>query len=124
MFLFHVDRKVICHPYKGVATRWNSDHQEVKATNIFMSDLQISLQLMIEDGGCDAHLLKDSNEKETDQFKLMFTPSVQMMFCRFELLSKFFQLALPHSHLVLVHIQIGLNQLRQTKFTMYEDSSH
>jgi hypothetical protein len=39
------------------------------------------------------------------------------------LLSKFFQLAVPHSHLVLVHIRARL-QLREPKFTMYEDISH
>jgi hypothetical protein len=75
-FLFHFDRKVIRRPFKGVTTRWNSDHQEVKATNLFMSDLQRSLQVMIKDGGCDSNLLKDSDDKEADKYKLMFTPTV------------------------------------------------
>jgi hypothetical protein len=35
-------RKVIRRPFKGVVTRWNSDYEEVKATNIFMGDLKCS----------------------------------------------------------------------------------
>jgi hypothetical protein len=96
-----------------------------------MSDLQRSLQLMIEDGGCDSNLLKDSDDKEVDKYKLMFTPNDHMMLRQYEcaaepvvLLSKFFQLAVPHSHLVLVHIRARLHQLRQPKFNMYEDISH
>jgi hypothetical protein len=66
---------------------------------------------MIEDRGCDSNLLKVSDDKEADKYKLMFTPSDHMMLRQYEcaaepvvLLSKFFQLAMPHSQLVLLYI--------------------
>jgi hypothetical protein len=62
LLLIH-PRRVIRRPFKGVVTRWNSDYEEVKATNIFMGDLQCSLVLMLEDDGCDTKLLKYADSK-------------------------------------------------------------
>lgn len=42
-------RKVIRRPVKAVVTRWNSDYEEVKATNIFMGDLMKSLSIMLDE---------------------------------------------------------------------------
>jgi hypothetical protein len=86
-----------------------------------MSDLQRSLQLMIKDSGCDTHELKDS------KYKLMIAaPSDQMMLCQYEcaaetvvVISKCFQLVMPHSPFVLVHLQALINQLLEAKFTMH-----
>jgi hypothetical protein len=77
-----------------------------------MGDLQRLLVLMLEDDGCDAKLLKDADSKSVvDKTTMMFTPSDQMMLHQYEcaaepvvLLSKFFQLNKPTSHLFIVHL--------------------
>lgn len=124
-------RRVIRKPFRGVTTRWNSDHEEVRATNIFMGDLQRSVVIMLGEGGCDAHLLRDSNGNAVDKSTLMFSPTDQLILRQYEcgaepvvLLSKFFQLDMPTSHLVLVHLRARIAQMRQPKFTMYADISH
>jgi hypothetical protein len=62
---------------------------------------------------------------------MMFTPSDQMMLRQYEcaaepvvLLSKFFQLNKPTSHLVIVHLRARIQQMRELRFNMYEDISH
>lgn len=124
-------RKVIRRPFKGVSTRWNSDHEEVKATNIFMGDYQRSLAIMLGEGGCDAGLLKDSNGDSVEKISLMFSPRDQMIMRQYEcgsepalLLSKFFQMNVPTSHLVLVHLRARIESMREDKFLMYTDISH
>jgi hypothetical protein len=126
-------RKVIQQPFKGVVTRWNSDYEEVKATNFFMGNLQhLLVLLMLEDNRCGAQLLKDANSKSVvDKTTMMFTPSNQMMLHQYEcaaeplvLLSKFFQLNKPTSHLVIVHLQAQIQQMRELRFNMYKDISH
>jgi hypothetical protein len=132
VWFFYGNRKIIRRPYRGVVTRWNSDYDEVKATNIFMGDLQRSLVIMLEDDGCDAKLLRDTDNKiVVDKTTMMFTPSDQMMLRQYEcaaepvvLLSKFFQLDKPTSHLVLIHLRARIQQMRETRFTMYEEISH
>jgi hypothetical protein len=109
--------------------RWNSDFEEVKATNIFMGNLQFLLVLMLEDDGCNAKLLKDADSKSVvDKTTVMFTPSNQMMLHQYEcaaepvvLLSKLFQLNKPTSHLVIVHLQSRIQQMRELRFNMYKD---
>jgi hypothetical protein len=122
---------VIRRPYRGVATRWNSDYEEVKATNIFMGDLQLALLAMLGEKGCDANLLTDGNGDEVDKDSLMFTKNDEMILRQYEcgsepvvMLSKFFQMDVPTSHLVLVNLRARIAQLRQPKFTMYADLSH
>jgi hypothetical protein len=106
-------RKVIGRPFWGVTKRWNSDHDEVKATNIFMGDLQRSLAIMLGDKGCNVKSLKekDKNGDLIDRQLLMFLPTDQMILRQYEwasepvvLLSKFFQLDVPTSHLVQIHL--------------------
>jgi hypothetical protein len=79
-------------------TRWNSDHDKVKATNIFKGDLQKSLVLLVGDKGCNAALLKekDKNGDPIDKMTLMFLPRDQSILRQYEcasepvvLLSKF-----------------------------------
>jgi hypothetical protein len=97
-----------------------------------MGNLQRSLVLMLEDDGCDAKLLKDADSKSVvDKTRMMFTPSDQMMLCQYEcaaepvvLLSKFFLLNKPTSHLVIVHLRAQIQQMRELRFNMYEDISH
>jgi hypothetical protein len=76
-FLLLTLRKVIRRPYPKVATRWNSDHKEVRATNIFMGDLQQSLVIMLGENGCDIHLLQDADGDPVDRMTLMFSPMEQ-----------------------------------------------
>jgi hypothetical protein len=108
-----VYRKVIRGPFRGVTTRWNSDHDEVKGTNIFMGDLQRSLAIMLEVKGCNMKLLKEEDKTGglIDRQLLMFSLTDQMILRQYEcasepvvLLSKFFQLDVPTSHLVLIHL--------------------
>lgn len=123
---------MIRRPFKGVVTRWNSDHDEVKATNIFMGDLQRSIAIMLGDGGCDKDLLYGSDGSgPVDKVSLMFSPTDQMIMRQYEcgaepvvLLSKFFQLDVPTSHLVLVHLRARIAQMREPKFAMFADISH
>jgi hypothetical protein len=125
-------RKVIRRPYRGVPTRWDSDHEEVKATNLFMGDLQCSLVVMLGEKGCDVGLLKDANGNPVDkQEDLMFSPTDQMILRQYEcgsepvvLLSKFLQLDVSMAHLVLIHLRARISQLRKPKFAMYADISH
>jgi hypothetical protein len=71
-----VNRTVIRWPYKGVVTRWSSEHEEVKHTNIFMGDLQKALSIMLGDKGCDSKLPEASSG---DTMKFMFSPMDQMI---------------------------------------------
>jgi hypothetical protein len=103
----------------------------VKATNIFMGDLQRSLVVMLGDKGCDAGLLKDANGFPIDKQEFMFSPTDKMILRQYEcgsepvvLLSKFFQLNVSTSHLVLVHLRARIAQLREPKFAMFADISH
>jgi hypothetical protein len=98
-FLLLTLRKVIRGPYCGVATRWNLDHKEVHATNIFMGNLQRSLVMMLGENGCDIHLLQDTEGDPVDRMTMMFSPKEQTILWQYEcgsepvmLLSKFFQL--------------------------------
>jgi hypothetical protein len=126
------NRKVIRRPFHGVATRWNSDIEEVKHTNIFMGDYQRALSIMLGDKGCDSNLVKDRDGKPVaDKATLMFTNTDQMILRQYECaaepvlaLSKFFQLDVPTAHLVLVHLRFQVAQLRENKFLMYSDISH
>jgi hypothetical protein len=122
---------VIRRPFKGVATCWNSDHEEVKATNIFMGDMQRSLVIMLGDRGCDISLLRNNEGDPVNKRTLMFTPTDQMILRQYEcgaepvvLLSKFFQSDFPTSHLVLIHLRIRIAQMRESRFAMYSDLSH
>jgi hypothetical protein len=122
---------VIRRPFKGVATRWNSDHEEVKASNIFMGDLQQSLVIMLGDRGCDVSLLHNKEGDPVDKLSLMFTRPDRMVLRQYEcgsepvvLLSKFFQSDFPTSHLVLIHLRVRIAQMRETRFAMYADISH
>jgi hypothetical protein len=124
-------RKVIRRPFPGVITRWNSDHDEVRATNIFMGDMQRSLVIMLADNGCNRNLLHDADGDPVDKMTLMFLPTDQMILHQYEcaaepvvLLSKFFQLNVPTSHLVLVHLRARIAQMREPKFHMFVDISH
>jgi hypothetical protein len=122
---------VIRCPFHGVTNRLNSDHDEVRATNIFMGDMQRALGIMLGDKGCDLHLLRDADADPVDQMTLMFSPNDEMILRQYEcaaepvvLLSKFFQLNVPTSHLVLVHLRARIAQMREPKFDMYADISH
>jgi hypothetical protein len=104
-------RKVIRRPFRGVTTRWNSDHDEVRATNIFVGDMQRSLVIMLADNGCDRNLLRDADGDPVDKMTLMFSPIDQMILRQYEcaaepvvLLSKFFQLNVPTSHILQARI--------------------
>lgn len=112
-------------------TRWNSDYDEVKATNIFMGDLQRSLVIMLGEDGCDRHLLRNQYGETVDKMSLMFSTTDQMILRQYECgsepvvsLSKFFQMDVPTSHLVLVHLRACIAELRKPKFQMYADISH
>jgi hypothetical protein len=109
-FLFHY-RKVIRRPYRGVTTRWNSDHEEVRATNICMGDLQRALVLMLGEKGCDEHLLQGADGDPVDKMSFMVSISDRAILRQYKcgakpavLLSKFFQMDTPSAHLVLVHL--------------------
>jgi hypothetical protein len=79
-FLFHC-RKVIRRPYRGV-TRWNSDHKEVRATNLFMGDLQHALVLMLgEKECCDEHLLQGADGDSVDKMCPSCFQQVNKRFC-------------------------------------------
>jgi hypothetical protein len=124
-------RKVLRRPFQGVTTRWNSDHDEVQAMHIFMGDMQRSLVIMLADNGCDRNLLRDADGDPVDKMALMFSPADQMILCQYEfvaepvvLLSKFFQLNVPTSHLVLVHLRARIAQMGEPKFHMFADISH
>ena len=70
------NKKVIRKPFVGVVTRWNSDFLEVKATNIFMGDLQESLLRMLdEENGIDRYLV---NESENGKDDFMFSPTERL----------------------------------------------
>jgi hypothetical protein len=49
----------------------------VKATNIFMGDLQLALLAMLGEKGCDGSLLQDGDVDEVDKDSLMFTQNDQ-----------------------------------------------
>ena len=124
-------RKVQRRPYKGVVTRWNSEHEEVKHTNIFMGDYQLSLSRMFADDGIDRGLLHEGVGVHVDKMRFMFSQTDQMILRQFEcaaepavLLSKFFQLNIPTAHLVLFHLRVRIAQMRQPSFMMYGDLSH
>jgi hypothetical protein len=124
-------RKVIRRPFQGVTTRWNSNHDKVWAMDIFMGDMQRSLVIMLADIGCNRNLLCDADGDPVDKMTLMFSPTDQMILRQYEcvaepvvLLSKFFQLNVPTSHLVLVHLQAQIAQMREPKFHMFADISH
>jgi hypothetical protein len=96
-----------------------------------MGDLQRSLAIMLGENGCDVGLLKDANSDPVDRMTLMFSSMDKTILRQYEcgaepvvLLSKFFQLDVPTSHLALVHIRARIAQLRQPKFQMYADISH
>jgi hypothetical protein len=90
-----------------------------------MGDLQLALTgtAMLGEKVCDASLLKDANGSDVDKDTLMFTQNDQMILRQYKcglepvvLLSKFFQMDVPTSHLVLLH-------LRSATPTMYADLS-
>jgi hypothetical protein len=96
-----------------------------------MGDLQRSLAIMLGEKGCDVGLLQHANGKPVNKNSLIFTPSDQMIMWQYEcgsepvvLLSLFFQLDKPTSHLVLVHLRAQIAQLREPKFAMYADILH
>ena len=133
------NRKQIRKPYRGVATRWNSDHEEVKHTNIMMGDLYKALSIMLSEEGCDFKLLEDKQgrlvcNKQGNPVKktsLMFTQTDHMILQQYEcaaepalLLSKKFQLSIPTAHLVLINLRVRIAQMREPQFSMYGDISH
>jgi hypothetical protein len=76
-----------------------------------MGDLQRSLVIMLGEKGCNVQLLRDDNGQPVDKMGLMSSPADQMILrqykCALEsvlLLSKFFQLNVLMSHLVLIHL--------------------
>jgi hAT family C-terminal dimerisation region len=123
------NRKVIRKPFVGVVTRWNSDFLEVKATNIFMGDLQESLLRMLdEENGIDRHLV---NESENGKDDFMFSPTERLTLRQYECaaepivqLSDFFQLSVPTAHLVLVTLRARIAEMRSPQFWMYGDISN
>jgi hypothetical protein len=88
--LCSIHRKVIRRPFRGVTTRWNSDHDKVKATNIFMGDLHKTLVFMLGDKGYDAALLKekDKNGDPIDKMLLIFSPRDQSILRQYECASE------------------------------------
>ena len=131
--------KVIRKPYRGVATRWSSDHEEVRHTNIMMGDLFRALSIMLAYDGCDFKLLEDKQGRPVmdkqgrpvEKTSLMFTQTDHMILRQFEcgaepalLLSKFFQMSGPTSHLVLINLRVRIAQMREKRFNMYGDISH
>lgn len=125
-------RKVIRRPVKAVVTRWNSDYEEVKATNIFMGDLMKSLSIMLDEkDGIDRRLLTDANGNPVDRNELMFTPAEINLLRQYECaaepvvqLSRFFQLDVPTAHLVLLYLRAKIDELRDTQFMMYGEISY
>jgi hypothetical protein len=96
-----------------------------------MGDLQRSLVIMLGEKGCDVQLLRDANGQPVDKMGLMFSPADQMVLSQYKwasepvlLLSKFFQLNVPTSHLVLIHLLAQIAEMRQPKFEMFADISH
>jgi hypothetical protein len=84
-FLLLTLRKDSRRPYcRVVATRWNLDHKEVSATNIFMGDLQRSLVIMFGENGCDVHLLQDADRDPVDRMTMMFSPTEQTILWQYE----------------------------------------
>jgi hypothetical protein len=125
-------RKVIRRPYKGVVTRWNSDFEEVRHTNIYMGDLQEALARMLDpEFGIDKSLLKDSNGDEVDPNCLMFMPNERVSLRQYECasepvmkLSHFFQHSVPMAHMILVTIRARIEEMRQSHFQLYGDLSY
>ena len=124
-------RKVIRKPYKGVVTRWNSDHAEVKHTNLFMGDLQAALAIMLSKDGVDKKKLVDADGNEVDKRAYHFTDKEERILQQYEcaaepvlLLSKFFQINKPSAHLVLIHLRVRINEMRQPRFDKYADISY
>jgi hypothetical protein len=81
--------------------------------------------------GTSIRLLKDANGFPVDKQDFMFSPTDKIILRQYEcgselvvLLSKFFQLNVLTSHLVLVHLQARIAQLREPKFAMFADISH
>jgi hypothetical protein len=79
---------------------------------LHMGNLQRSLVIMLEESGCDVHLLQDADRDPVDRMTMMFSPREQTILWQYEcgsepvvLLSKFFQLDVPTSHLFLVHLR-------------------
>jgi hypothetical protein len=77
-----------------------------------MGNLQQSLAIKLGDKSCDMKLPKEKDKSGDliDQQALMFSPTDQMILRQYEcasepvvLLSKFFQLDVPTSHLVPIH---------------------
>jgi hypothetical protein len=98
-----------------------------------MADLQRSLVEMLGENGCDEGLLslRDAHGHLVDKHSFMFSPTDQMILRQYEcgsepvvLLSKFLQLDVSTSHLVLVHLRARIAQLREPKFAMYAAISH
>jgi hypothetical protein len=123
---------VIRRPYKGAITRWNSDFEEVRHTNIYMGNLQESLTKMLDPvDGIDKHLLKDSNGDEVDPNDLMFMPNERVSLRQYECaaepvmkLSHFFQHSVPMAHMILVTIRARIAEMRTSQFGMYGDISY
>jgi hAT family C-terminal dimerisation region len=126
-------RKVIRRVQPCVVTRWNSSHDEVKSTNIFMSDVTIALSEMLDDTkGIDRHLLKEtSSQQKIDKHEFTFTPLDKMIYRQYECaaeevasLSRFFQKSGATAHEQLFEIRYCLQELKKPKFQMYSDISH
>ena len=86
---------------------------------------------MLDDNGCDFNLLTDTDGSRVDKMSLLFSPTDQMILRQYEcgaepavLLSKFFQLDVPTSHLILVTVRARIAQMREKDFKMYADISH
>ena len=115
-----------------MVTRWNSEHEEVRATNIFMGNLQTSLDIMLnEEDGIDRDLLWGKDGTPVSKDTLWFTPNDHTILRQYEcaaepvsLLSKFFQLNVPTAHLVLVHLRVRIAQMREKSFRIYADISY
>jgi hypothetical protein len=113
-------------------TRWNSDLEEVRHTNIMMGDMQKALSIMLApEDGIDRKLLSDKNNVAVDKMSLMFLTTETMILRQYEcaaepvlLLSKFFQESIPNAHLVLVHLRARIAEMREMRFMMYSDISH
>ena len=116
-----------------MVTRWNSDYEEVKHTNIFICDLNEALDDMLnpEKKGCDANLLAGTDGSENAKVEFMFSPKDHVLLRQYECaaepvvhLTKFFQERKPTAHLVLFHLRARIAQMREKKFTMFADISY
>ena len=122
---------MIRKPYKGVVTRWNSEHAEVRHTNIIMGDLQTALAQMLTEKGVDKRKLVDTDGNAVDKRAFHFTDKDERILRQYEcaaepvlLLSKFFQMSKPTAHLILINLRARIGEIREPRFDMYGDISY